>query len=67
MKIDNEFKIGDYVYLTTDIYQYERVVTGIILKGAAIQYELSCGLQCSVHYEFEICGNINIIKKMDND
>lgn len=55
MNVNNEFNIGDTVFLSTDQDQLERLVTALtIYHGNGILYELSCGSSTSRHYEFEI-------------
>lgn len=54
MIIDNKFEIGAIVYLKTDKEQEQRVVSGLIVGKYDVVYELSCGVNTSRHYDFEI-------------
>ena len=65
IKIDNKFNIGDIVYLKTDKEQEERIVCGItIYNKGELMYKLSCGLDDSSHYEFEITNQKNVLKSI---
>lgn len=56
--IENNYEIGNEVYLKTDPDQNFRIVTGFLIRQKEfILYELSCGTESSWHYEYEI--NIN--------
>ena len=61
MLIDAKFKIGDTVYLQTDIEQKKRLVTGYYVRKTSISYLLSCGTDESTHYDFEITEDINVL------
>jgi len=61
MLIDAKFKIGDTVYLQTDIDQQKRLITGINLRVNSIVYLLSCGTVESYHYDFEISSEVNVL------
>ena len=54
MIIDNKFDIADIAYLITDVDQAERIVTGFRVHKHDILYELCCGDDESIHYDFEI-------------
>ena len=54
MVIDNEFDIGDIVYLKSDIEQKTRIVTVIRVVPVGLMYVLSCGINDSTHYGIEI-------------
>ncbi len=55
MLIDNEFELGQIVYLITDEDNLRRVVTRIsVVPGGAVCYELSCAGATSGHYGCEI-------------
>jgi hypothetical protein len=63
IKIDNKFNIGDIVYLKTDKDQDERIVCAItVYKNGDLVYKLSCGIDDSSHYEFEMTKEKNILK-----
>lgn len=60
MLINNKFNIGQTVYLKTDTDQLRRIVTAIKVCGDnSFFYELSCGRECSDHYDFEISEEVN--------
>ena len=61
-----KFKIGDIVYLRTDIDQYARYVTGIMTRETGIAYEVSFGTETSFHYGFELNKERDIIKTTSN-
>lgn len=62
MVIDNEFNIGDYVYLKTDEEQKKRIVTGIGIKSAGLLiYQVCCGVEYTDHYEFEMSETKNVL------
>jgi hypothetical protein len=52
--IDNKFKLGQMVYLKTDIDHIKRIVTQIVVEETGLRYMLSCGVLFSFHYETEI-------------
>jgi hypothetical protein len=55
MLIDNEFELGETVYLKTDIEQLKRIVTKIgVQMGGLLTYQLCCGTEDGCHYECEI-------------
>lgn len=54
MVIENLYNIGDFVYIVTDSDQLRRQVTGIIVTGTTLIYELQQGTGSSKHYEFEL-------------
>jgi len=66
MLIDNEFEIGDYVYLSTDVEQQIRIVTSIAIRNKGIIYYLSCGANESSHYDFEITRDVNVLITSNN-
>ena len=41
MVVDTEHREGDIVYLKTDIDQKQRIVTGFIIRGNTVYYQLS--------------------------
>ena len=60
MKINNLFKLGQIVYLITDIDQKKRIVTGIEVRYPnQLCYRLDCGEDCSFHLEIEISEDKN--------
>ena len=48
------FDLGEEVFLKTDPDQLKRIVTGACIRPTAITYELTCGIDCTWHYDFEI-------------
>lgn len=54
MVINNKFQIGEIVYLITDPEQLPRIVTRLIVNMNTVLYDLSCGMEMSAHYDFEI-------------
>lgn len=55
MVVNNKFHTGEIVFLKTDPDQMSRIVTAILVCGDnSILYELTCGVQTSRHYDFEI-------------
>lgn len=63
---DMGYSFGDIVFLKTDPEQLERIVTGIMLRpSGAVLYDLSCGMHSSYHYEFEISGDKDLLKQIN--
>jgi len=61
--VQNKFDWADIVYLSTDEFQFPRLVTGIrITPDGGIIYNLRCGVIVSEHYEFEITEEKNFVK-----
>lgn len=54
MLTNNKYNLKDKVYLSTNIDQKKRIITGICFRQSGFQYELTCGEHSSWHYEFEI-------------
>lgn len=55
MKVDNQFKLKQLVYLRSDPEQYKRYVVGIYISiEEVLTYMLSCGGEQSEHFDFEI-------------
>jgi hypothetical protein len=64
MLLDNEFEIGQTVYLKTDTEQYPRIVTSILIRpNQALMYYLSCGAQETQNFDLEISAEPNLIKR----
>lgn len=63
MNINNEFDIGETVYIITDEEQKPRIITEIRI-GPSIDcyYVLSCGTEQSYHYDIEICIEVDVTK-----
>ena len=66
MLIDNKFNIGDEVYLKTDTDQNCRFVTGLSISATSIIYDLSCGVDESAHYDFEMTIEKDVLKTTYN-
>lgn len=67
MFIENKFRLEQTAYLKTDKDQLPRLVTGIRLRpGDTILYDLSSGATESVHYEFEVDGEADLILTTTN-
>ena len=60
------YNIGDYVYLKTDIDQYQRLVTGYTVRMYGTIYILSLGSEETSHHELEISDEIDILLKSMN-
>jgi hypothetical protein len=53
--VETEYAMYDKVYLTTDVYQYQRIVIGFDISPNGITYLLRCGEEeVTRHYEDEI-------------
>jgi hypothetical protein len=61
MKINTEFDLGEEVYISTDLDQYRRIITGIEISPGGIQYRLSVGMEFSWHYDVEISRDRDIM------
>jgi hypothetical protein len=61
MVIETIFELGQIVYLKTDRNQFERIVTGISIRRGGVSYALTCGIQESWHYDFEMVTEKNVL------
>ncbi|MGL4337815.1 MAG: hypothetical protein ACRCST_13060 [Turicibacter sp.] len=52
--IDNEFEIGELIFLKTCKDQVPRIITGILVRKKSHVYYISNGENESAHYDFEI-------------
>lgn len=60
--VDNKFDHGEIVYLKTDREQLPRLVSCIkVYVQGEVMYELISGTLSSVHYEFEISKEKNLV------
>ena len=60
--INNQFEIGQAVYLKTDDDQRKRLVIAyLVYKEGELMYKLICGIIVSDHYEFEISVEKDLI------
>jgi hypothetical protein len=67
MVIENEFNIGDTVYLKTDKDQAKRIVTGINIRpGGTLIYVLTFETRESDHYDFEISETVDVLQTTTN-
>jgi hypothetical protein len=61
---NEEYKIGDIVFLLTDPNQFERIITGILIRPDGIRYYLSHSTEETIHFNIEISKEINQIIKL---
>lgn len=61
LTIDNEYNMGDIVYVKTDSEQLPRIVTAIIVTGRDILYECAVFVDISSHYGFELSPEKDIL------
>jgi len=61
---NEEYKIGDIVFLLTDPNQFERIITGILIRPDGIKYYISFATEETIHYNIEISKKINQIIKL---
>ena len=67
MEIDNEFEIGDTVYLKTDRDQHERIITGIWIRpNGGIRYDVAYIGHETIHYAIELSRERNVIMATTN-
>ena len=57
------YYIGDMVYLKTDPDQHPRIVMGVWLRPDGVLYQLNKGESTSWHFELEMIGEPDIVKK----
>lgn len=57
MTIENDFNLGDLVFLKTDSDQKQRMVTKISVTLSGVYYALNCGIEESLHYSAEITAD----------
>ena len=62
MLINNMYELQECVFLKTDIYQLERLVTAIQINPNGLVYRLVCGNTESWHYAFEMSKEKQILK-----
>jgi hypothetical protein len=63
--VDTKYELGQIVFLITDEQQRERMVTGIRFHAnGAHGYDISIGDESNYHYECEISGEIDTLKKV---
>jgi hypothetical protein len=66
MVIDNQYEIGQTVYLITDKEQEQRIVYGFEITQGSILYMLCIGTTSSKHFDFEIAKERDEVKQMTN-
>jgi hypothetical protein len=66
MVIQNDHNFGDIVYLKTDSDQKPRIVFAIKVYKTDVLYELACGTTTSMHYDFEISKEVNVLLTTTN-
>lgn len=54
IEIENNFSIGEMVYLKHDIEQIPRMIIEIRIRMYDIIYEVQSGVEISSHHDFEI-------------
>lgn len=63
LKIESTFKIGEIVYLKTDVRQYERLVVRLQIIKGNVMYRVALGPdEGSWHYDFELSREKDIMK-----
>jgi hypothetical protein len=65
MLIKTVFDYGEVVYLKTDPYQQERIVTAVTYRGGSLSYELSICEIVSIHLDVEITREYDELKKLE--
>lgn len=64
MLIDNQFELGQIVFLKTDKDQQERIITALEIRPKdCISYEVYASTVVSWHYDFEMTKEPNITYK----
>ena len=58
------YQIGETAFLITDTEQKQRIVTGIQIRKGSITYALSCGVDETWHYDYEISSCKDILKEL---
>lgn len=54
LMIENEYNIGDIVYLKTDEKQLQRLLFAIEISSTGLLYRLACGEINTYHYAIEM-------------
>ncbi len=67
MIIENDFNLGQQVFLKTDANQNERLITALQISSNGLLYRLACGSSDSWHFAFEIGIEKNILKTSGTD
>lgn len=62
--LNNQFDLGEMVYIKTDPEQLPRIITAIMTRvDGGLSYQLSQGEIYSFQYEVEISRDINVALK----
>jgi hypothetical protein len=65
--IETPYNFGDVVFIKTDEEQKERMITEICVKSPSLLvFQLTHGVTCSWHYEYEFETEINVATKIKN-
>lgn len=64
--INVRYEIGEIVYLKTDKEQTPRIIYSYKVFEKETMYETACGTQVSLHYEFEITKDANVLMTTTN-
>lgn len=56
-----KFNVGEFVFLKTDPEQLERQVICIMDYGLLYQYILTCGVEQTNHFEYEVTTHRNVL------
>jgi len=67
MVIENDFNLGQQVFLKTDVNQNERLITAIQISPNGLLYRLACGNSDSWHFAFEVSIEKNVLKTNNTD
>ena len=60
MNIQTKYKIGDIVFLITDIGQLPRMITGMLIRPSGVSFYLSNSITESHHYQTEFTRTQNV-------
>jgi hypothetical protein len=64
MIIDTQFEIGQVVFVTTDVDQFPRVVTGYNIRpNGLISYIVTLNSVENCFYDFELSDTMNVLAK----
>jgi len=61
VSLESKYKLGEIVFLITDVEQKPRMVTGIIFRPSGVLYELACGDAETAHFEMELATDKNFL------
>jgi hypothetical protein len=67
MHINNQFELGEIIYLKTEVEQLPRIIIGIqICADGGLIYKCSQGTEVDWHYEIEMSDTLDILLKTSN-